>query len=185
MGWVYDLPDLHGGKAFERVILNNWTFQGIYNVRTGNPFTPTISGDRALTDSRTQRAELVPGANPNLPSDRYRVDKVNEWFNTAAFTQPAYGTYGNASRNMLYGPAYTQINFSLRRQVHLYENIRMQLRADAFNVFNTPNLAQPQSSFSASTTTATNVGQILSTVGTNGAATTNGRRIQLALILSY
>lgn len=185
MGWVYNLPALHGGSAFARALLNDWTFQGIYNVRTGNPFTPTISGDRALTDSRTQRAQLVPGMNPNLPSNRHRIDKVNEWFNTAAFTLPAYGTYGNASRNMLYGPAYTQINFSVRRQVHLHEGIRMQVRADAFNVFNTPNLAQPQSSFSASATTATNVGQILSTVGTNGAATTNGRRVQLALIVTY
>ena len=185
MGWVYSLPKLQGGSGFARAILNNWTFQGIYNVRTGSPFTPTISGDRALTDSRTQRPELVPGVNPNLPSNRHRAAKVVEWFNLAAYTQPAYGTYGNSGRNTLYGPAYTQINFSLRRQITLPGNVQMQLRADAFNAFNTPNLANPQASFSASTTTATNVGNILSTVGTNGAATTNGRRVQLALILTY
>jgi hypothetical protein len=99
------------------------------------------------------------------------------------YGQPDYGHTGNVGRNSLYGPAYQQINFSLRRDLSFSEGVIGELRADAFNVFNTPNLALPQASFSASS--AIGVGQILNTVGTNGAATTNGRRVQLAFILRY
>jgi hypothetical protein len=176
-------------------------------VRTGNPFTVTISGDRALTDSRTQRAQLwQPQLGAAGDPRRHRTAKVAQWFNVAAFSdpripgcsgenpqpttatacvfgQPDYGTYGNVGRNSLYGPAYTQINFSVRRDLPITESVLGEFRVDAFNVFNTPNLAQPQASFSASS--ALGVGQILNTVGTNGAATTNGRRIQLSFILHY
>jgi hypothetical protein len=207
MGWIYKLPEMRSGFAAERAILNHWTFGGLFNVRTGNPFTVTISGDRSFTDSRTQRAqlwqpELGAAGNPN----RHRSAKVAQWFNVAAFSdpripgcsgpnpmpttatacvfgQPDFGTTGNVGRNSLYGPAYTQINFNLRRDLFFTEGIRGEFRVDAFNVFNTPNLAQPQASFSASS--ALGVGQILNTVGTNGAATTNGRRVQLSFLLHY
>lgn len=216
MGWIYKLPRVRGNPV-ERLLLNNWTFGGIYNVRTGNPFTVTISGDRALTDSRTQRAQLwQPSISPVGASNRHRLDKVAQWFNLEAFRdpssgtctvtaggcasntdciasglsgctysygQPKYGTYGNVRRNSLYGPAYQQINFNLRRDIPLREGTRAEFRVDAFNVFNTPNLGQPQAQFSASS--ALGVGQILNTVGTNGAATTNGRRLQLSAILHY
>jgi hypothetical protein len=207
MGWNYKLPKVLGGYRVERAVLNGWTFAGIYAVRTGNPFTVTISGDRALTDSRTQRAQLwQPQLGAAGDPRRHRTAKVAQWFNVAAFSdpripgcsgenpqpttatacvfgQPDYGTYGNVGRNSLYGPAYTQINFSVRRDLPITESVLGEFRVDAFNVFNTPNLAQPQASFSASS--ALGVGQILNTVGTNGAATTNGRRIQLSFILHY
>ena len=202
MGWNYKLPRVREGNVVERAIVNGWTFAGIYAVRTGNPFTVTISGDRSLTDSRTQRAFLwQPQLGAAGDPHRHRVDKVAQWFNLAAFEnptptcsgtpqvctytygQPNYGTLGNVGRNSLYGPAYQQINFSLRRDLQFSEGVKGEFRADAFNVFNTPNLAQPQASFSASS--AIGVGQILNTVGTNGAATTNGRRVQLSFILHY
>jgi len=207
MGWNYELPRVREGNVVERAIANGWTFAGIYAVRTGNPFTVTISGDRSLTDSRTQRAQVwQPELGVAGDPRRHRVDKVNQWFNLAAFSdpripgcsgqnpvgtattpcvygQPDYGHTGNIGRNSLYGPAYQQINFSVRRDLPFSEAIKGEFRADAFNVFNTPNLGKPQSSFSASS--AIGVGQILNTVGTNGAATTNGRRIQLSFILHY
>ncbi len=219
MGWVYRLPKVTGGNAFTRAVLNNWTYGGTYSVRSGNPFTVTISGDRALTDSRTQRANIwQPQLGAAGAPNRHRVDKVAQWFNLEAFRNPAagtcsttgivngcvtnadcvttvkagctetygqpnYGAYGNVGRNSLYGPAYTEVDMRVIRMFPLHESIRGEFRLDGFNVFNTPNLAQPQASFSASSSIG--VGQILNTVGRNGAATTNGRRIQISLVLHY
>ena len=59
-------------------MLNGWTYGGTYAARTGNPFTVYASGDFALTDSRTQRAVLMPGMSATLPSNRHRADKIAE-----------------------------------------------------------------------------------------------------------
>jgi hypothetical protein len=63
----------------------------------------------------------------------------------------------------------------------------LEFKADAFNVFNTPNLANPSAQLSNSATNQLigNFGKILSTVGTNGNVGTNGRRMQLSLVLRY
>ena len=185
MGWVYRLPRTSSKNVVYKAVANGWSFGGVYNVRTGNPFSAYVSGDRSLTDSRTQRMSILPGMSPYLPSNRHRLEKVAQWYNVAAFAQPALGTYGNTSRNMIYGPAYTQINFRLSRTFSLYEQYNLQFSTEALNVFNTPNLGKPGNSFSSSLTTATNVGRILNTVGTNGAATTNGRRIQISMTLHF
>jgi hypothetical protein len=139
---------------------------------------------------------------------------VQSWFNPASFNaEPNFGYQDQTSRNMLYGPGYIQTDFSLRRSIQLdFHGMQMQLRADAFNVFNTPNLAQPAGTNIAgalcpsgitmgSTSTApclytntlptpatagkTNDGVILATQGTNGNVGTNGRRVQIALIFVY
>jgi hypothetical protein len=219
MGWIYKLPLVMTGPKVERAILNNWTFGGIFNARTGNPINPVLSGDRSLTDERPQRPVLNPGFSIKdaYPKGfRHRSAKVLEWFdpgtpstaidpNTgieAAFEHalnpiPGYGCIDAASghgclnpisRNALYGPAFIETDFNLRRTVAIpYRGMEFEMRIEAFNVFNTPNLANPIISLSGSTTTAANLsaGQIVATVGKNGAVGTNGRRGQISLILHY
>jgi hypothetical protein len=199
LGWVYNLPRLkHGASAF-RDVLNNWRFNGIYSARTGNPINITLSGDTSLTDERPQRPNLVPGQNPNLPSDRHRSCtntftsggltygcKKQEWFNVNAFVTPPVGSFGNVSRNSLYGPAFINTNLGLARFFPLHrEGTTLEFRADAFNALNTPNLANPGTSLASATSNQGNFGVIQATVGTNGAVGTNGRRIQLSLVLTY
>ena len=119
---------------------------------------------------------------------RHRNAKVAEWFNTAAFSTPGTGTFGNVRRNALVGPAYINTNADLQKLWALpKEGEGLEFRVDAFNVFNTPNLGQPSASLSSSSSTSSsnNYGKILSTVGTNGALGSNGRRLQLGLIFRY
>jgi hypothetical protein len=211
MGWVLTLPPVRTGPAALRAVANNWSFMGIFNARTGNPFTPTTTSDYELNAEPNQRPPLAPGLvhYVPLPSNRHRADKVNEWFNVCSFanggttSNPCAGTpydpngapwpilpgYTNGvTRNTLYGPAFIESDLSLRRMFSIpFHAMQLQVRADAINAFNTPNLANPTSgiSGSASTFNSTDHGQILSTVGKNGGVGTNGRRIQIALVLSY
>jgi hypothetical protein len=77
-------------------------------------------------------------------------------FNPAAFSVPPTGVQGNLGRNVLRGFAEYQVDFSLRREFPLFEHVKLQFRADAFNLFNHPNFANPsgvltQSTFGTST----------------------------------
>jgi hypothetical protein len=101
---------------------------------------------------------------------------------------PGLGYTGAISRNSLYGPAFIETDFSLRRQINLNERgTRLEFRADAFNVFNTPNLATPLISLALNTASAANLnaGQIISTIGKNASLGSNGRHLQMVIILHY
>jgi len=188
MGWVYHLPETTHFAAPVRAVINGWTFTGIYNVRSGQPVNLTLAGDTSFTGDRPQRPMAVPGVNPNLPSNRHRVAKVQEWFNTAAFAAPPIGTFGNVGRNTLRGPAFIATTFGIQREFALpRQGMNLQFKVDAFNVFNTPNLANPAAVLSSSSSNATvnTFGVVQATVGTNGVVGTNGRRLQLSAVLRY
>lgn len=210
LGWSLRFPKYTGSYAPVRAALNNWVYTGTYKALTGKPFSVTINNDSALSGEPMQRAALVPGANPLLPKNRHRIDKVNEYFNRDAFTYPTVGTYSSLGRNSFIGPAYIMTNMTVGRDFPLKsvrEGMRVNFRAEAFNVFNTPNLANPFAQFSCSTT-STNGGScpsaggtypiivkpgppqpafanVRSTFGNNSNTSTNGRKFQFALTLFY
>jgi len=196
-GWVYFIPKVRRGPAFEHAIINDWQFNGTYQVRTGLPFNPTINNDTALSGEPNQRPALLPGVNPLLSTNRSKAALTSEWFNTAAFAYPTLGTYSSLSRNKFVGPRLIQTNFTLGRAfpVPYREGITLAFRADAFNVFNMVNLANPNAEFSCSSTTAMTpctsptassfFGRIQTTYGANSALNSNGRKLQLSLKLTY
>jgi hypothetical protein len=101
---------------------------------------------------------------------------------------PGPGYTNPITRNAVYGPAYIETDFNLRRNFTIpWHAVRLEMRGEAFNVFNTPNLANPYASLPLNTTSQANAGAgtILATTGKNGFAGTNGRRIQIALVLHY
>jgi hypothetical protein len=169
-----------------------------------------INNDSALVGESNQRAALVPGANPLLPSSRHRRAKVAEYFNRDAFTYPKVGTFSPIGRNAFIGPGYIMTNMTIGRDFPLAqwrEGMRLNIRIEGFNVFNTPNLGQPQATFSCSTTStnggscpaaggsyplivgsatsAVNFGSIRSTFGNNGNTSTNGRKLQFAATVYF
>jgi hypothetical protein len=87
--------------------------------------------------------------NPGVPfylyGSQYPGGKA---FNPAAFSDAGPGTQGNLGRNALRGFGAWQDNFAVRRQFKITERVNMQFRAEAFNLFNHPNFADPFGSFS-------------------------------------
>ena len=76
----------------------------------------------------------------------------NQWFNTAAFSMPAFGTFGNAGRNILEGPGYQNVNLAvLKQRARCAGSTRLQLRAEAFNLFNRANFDLPDNFFGSPT----------------------------------
>jgi len=156
MGWVLQLPNTTTGSSLVRDIFNNWQYGGKFTTHSGKPYSVTINNDSALDGEPNQRAAIVPGTTPKLSNTRHRIPKVNEYFNVNAFTYPEIGTFSNVPRNAYIGPGYIETDMSFARSFPLAkirEGMRFLFRAEAFNVFNTPNLANPSSGFSCTSTT--------------------------------
>ena len=182
LGWRVSYPPIRHARSFVKAFVNNWAFNGIYNARTGHPVNITFGGDELGTDEPGQRAYLIPGMSPTLPSNRDRADKIRSWFNPAAFQKPAPFTATNIGRNFIIGPAYINTQFSLTKDIRfpkLREGTHAQFRAEAFNVFNTVNLGQPRANYSSSLAQSLTFGSINS-VGQNG-----NRRIQFGFIAYF
>jgi hypothetical protein len=125
--------------------LADWQVHGIATLNSGRPFTAALHPD--IDRSNTGRSNLGFGYNdrPNvsgtasLPSDQRSAER---WFNTDAFTLPAFGSFGNAGRNILEGPGYRNLNLGLTKLVPLGA-ARLQFRIEAFNAFNRANFDLP------------------------------------------
>jgi hypothetical protein len=135
----YDLP--FSGSAW----VEGWQVHAIATLQSGRPFTVGVHPD--IDVSNTGRANLGFGnndrpnvvGNPALPAgDR----SAARWFDTGAFVMPAFGTFGDAGRNILDGPGYRNVNLAIVRHVTAGP-ARLQLRLETFNLFNTVNLNLP------------------------------------------
>ena len=136
---VYAIP--FGGKS----LLSGWRLSGIYSAVTGAPFSILTGFDQAgLGIGNTQRPNLIAGqtGNPFLGSP-------DKWFDTAGFSLPAVGTYGNLGRTTAVGPGVQNVDFSLAKETRITrisETFQVQFRAEVFNALNHANFGLPNAS---------------------------------------
>jgi hypothetical protein len=109
------------------------------------------------------------------------ADVYQNWFNPAAFAVPANNTWGNSGRNIARGPGYWEMDSALEKKTPLTEKVSLKFRAEAFNLFNHPILADPAANISS----ASSFGVITSTLNTGAVGTGTPRRIQFMLRLEF
>ena len=102
--------------------------------------TITTNQDRALTAISAQRVKQILG-------DPYGDKTVGNYLNPRAFELPAMGTLGNVRIGSVLGPGTWQFDAAVSRAFPLTEGQRLEFRAEAFNVTNSPSLAPPNVSF--------------------------------------
>ena len=121
-------------------ILGGWEVSGIVSAQSGFPYTINLRGDTAGVGAGTGgifvRPNAVPGTTYQLPADQMSTSR---YFNTAAFTAPATGAFGNVGRNTLIGPAFLNADAVLVRHFRVKEKADLQFRAEFFNALNHPN----------------------------------------------
>jgi hypothetical protein len=190
---VYQLP-FGKGRAFLNnnlfldEIVGGWQATGTLVLLDGQPFTVTMKTNNSFAQAGSWYPNLI--GNPHLAS-RGSFHGTNQWFNEAAFAQPANGTFGTFRRNSLYGPGLDRVNFSLGKTFAIWESIGLQIRADANNLFNHPSFQLPGSSLTvcSNTTSAGCVGSAVGAVATGTSTirstTVGGRTMQLGARLTF
>jgi outer membrane receptor protein involved in Fe transport len=136
-GYTYNLPASGG---FLRPIVRNWQTSGIITLQDGTPENPFYFSEDFANSGTPNRPNIVPGQSISLPASQR---SPNEFFNTAAFSQPAPYTFGNAGRDILPTPGDAVFDLSLSRSFHPREAHAIQFRAEFFNAFNHPDFGIP------------------------------------------
>jgi hypothetical protein len=156
--YLYDIPFLKdSSQPILKYLVAGWQVSGVTTVQSGSPVNVTFGQDRAnIGRTGLQRPDLV-GALPELncqPNSAGASDverrQLIDCFDASAFALPAQFTFGNAGRNILRGPKFVSTDLSLMKNVPLQGNVRLQVRVEMFNVFNTVNYSNPNSSFGSS-----------------------------------
>jgi Carboxypeptidase regulatory-like domain len=173
---VYALP-LQAQGAFLGRLVQGWSLSPIVNLQSGNPFSPIVplqtDGSSSGSLEAFDRPDLVPGQSIRL--DHPTPDL---FFNKSAFVRHPRG-FGNAGRNIIHGPDFHDVDLSLAKSTAIKEGINLQFRADAFNVLNHPNFAQPNR-----TVTSADFGRITATRTARGDLGSS-RQIQLGMKLTF
>ena len=148
---LYELPfgkgkPLLADSRVGNAIAGGWQLAAIFSAQSGLWFTP-VEGVDASNTGTTEHPNRI--ANGNLPSGHR---SINHWFDTTAFPTPAQYTFGNSGRDILNGPGFHNIDFGLSRVIGLVEGASLEIRAEAFNLFNTPQFGLPNATLGQSTT---------------------------------
>jgi hypothetical protein len=128
-------------------IAGGWNLSGSMILQSGRPFSVLSGRDNSLSGVGSDFADLVGDTSRAARQDPNR-DRILEWFNTRAFTQNAEGTFGNAGRNIIFGPGLANVNAAVAKNFavpRIGESSRIQFRAEFFNVLNRVNLASKRS----------------------------------------
>jgi Carboxypeptidase regulatory-like domain len=166
--YSYQIPGRKGGGGLLPLLTAGWEISGITTLQTGFPIT--ISSPGTFT-SLTCTSFVFYGCwdvpNVSGPVHIYsnpRTSPNNLWFDPSTFSQPPFGIIGNVGRNFFHGPGLNQTDLALHKWVPLdrSESRRLELRLEAFNVFNHAQFNNPDGSFSDGLPPTGTFGRVLS-----------------------
>ena len=153
-------------------VLGNWEADVIERVLSGFPvFVFDSNNQSGVNFQQNATSNNRPNQTCSGNSSHH---SIQAWFDTSCFTPPPDGELGNASRTPLSGPGFVNTDFSLIKHIPLHEGIRMDFRAEFFNLFNHTQLATPNGDLNAG-----------SQFGTINSTVNNPRLIQFALKLNF
>jgi len=186
---LYELP-LGRGKSvggslegWANGFVSGWSVNSIVTLQDGFPFTPQLSYNPS--NNGDTRNPVRPFLNPDFSGPAI-LGKPAQWFNPHAFIAPPStgGFYGNLGRDTLIGPGLATWDFSVLKDTSLREGLRLEFRAEIFNLlnranFNTPNLIV------FTPPTAANPTGISGTAGAITSTSTTSRQVQFGLKLLW
>jgi len=149
--FVMNLPFGTGEKfasnasALTNAIVGGWQVNGIYTWQRGFPITIQARDIGGVLDTfGSNRADVVGDPYP----EGFKRS-VNAWFDTKAFAQPAFGAFGNSSRNILRGPGLNNVDLSLFKNFGFTKGMNVQFRLESFNALNHTQFSSVQTNVAA------------------------------------
>jgi hypothetical protein len=161
---IYELP-FGKGKRFGTglrsvdALIGGWQINGISSFSSGTLFNVVAANSIPNVGSGSaERANLVGDPHSGTCPNGAAAGTLQCWFNIAAFAIPSTGTYGNFGRNVLRGDGRANVDFSIFRSFPITESKRLEFRAEAFNLTNSPIWGNPNANFSNLTCVVTKDG---------------------------
>jgi len=124
---IYDLP------FKQNRVVGGWQLAAIVQIQTGNPVN-------IITSNATVNG-LANTLRPDVNGPIQTIGSVDRWFDTSVFS--AVPRFGNLGRNVVIGPGFSNVDFSLVKNTTLSEDVTFQFRAEAFDLFNHASFGQP------------------------------------------
>lgn len=149
LSYSYDLPfgkgkSLLANAGWATTLVSGWQTYGVVTLQTGRPFTVALLPEFDNSNTGISNLGFLGNDRPNLVGPTKLQNPTPErWFNTAAFAIPRFGNFGNSGRNIIDGPGYQNVNFSVVKNTAIKEAATIQFRAEFFNLFNHPNFGLP------------------------------------------
>lgn len=146
VNWIYELPFFSAQRGLVGKVLGGWQASGIATFQTGLGLTPTVSGYDPAGLGLIPPPLTVARANATCNPNEGGAQTVQQWFNTSCFQIVPVNNnvqnppiIGDASRGLIEGPGTRRVDFTLTKNLRFGERFRVQLRGEAFNVFNWTN----------------------------------------------
>ena len=165
---IYDLPWLKDQRGFAGHVLGGWTLSVIQTFHTGIPFDITESTDRCLCAGGGNRPDYIGGVIQFADPRANAFSAPNSYFNgigggtTTGAPNPNFarvgsgtsvalgaGRYGTFGRDVFHGPGLVETDFGLTKTIRFTERQNVQIRGEAFNLFNHTNFNNPQGSIAS------------------------------------
>ena len=155
---LYELPFGQGkpwaNNGMSKTILGGWQLNSVFAAYSGRPFQLTASGASLNMPGNLQTPDQVKDevATPG------NVGDDGTYFDTTAFARVTQVRFGNVGRNTMRGPGVVNLDLSLFRTFQVKDQFQLQVRAESFNITNTPHFSNPNGNVNSS-----NFGKVLST----------------------
>jgi hypothetical protein len=176
---VYELPFGQGKKMLAtgvgKALLGGWQFNGLWTWESGLPLSFSASSTSLNAPGNTQWPQQIAPVQilGNEGPGQY-------WFTASSFANPAAGTIGNVGRDILHGPNLFAINASLFRRFDITERIKLEFRAEAYNLSNTPQFDLPDTTLGDAA-----FGQITTAHGSQSVQVNMNRSLQGSLRVTF
>jgi len=164
-------------------VVSGWSVNSIVTLQAGFPFTPQLSYNPS--NNGDTRNPVRAFLNPDFTGPVI-LGRPEQWFNPNAFIAPPSngGFYGNLGRDAFTGPGLATWDFSVLKETSIREGLRLQFRAEIFNLpnranFNTPNLIV------FTPPTGANPTGLSATAGAITSTSTTSRQLQFGLKLLW
>ena len=139
INFIYELPFFKSKQGWQAKALRGWQLSGVVFFRSGTLMS-VLDGVDVAGVGQGSGNQPWDVAGSLAVADRGLGLK---WFNTAAFTRPRDGTFGNAGLNIIRGPGFQNWDVAMFKSIPLTERVRTELRFEVFNVPNHPLLSNP------------------------------------------
>jgi outer membrane receptor protein involved in Fe transport len=176
---IYSLP-------FQKnVLTRGWQLSAIETLQSGNPLNFRLA-NTSFTGAQTLRPDItgnvVTGLNPatnGSPTTIGYIQNPGVFVNQGTTAGTTLG-FGDLGRNTIIGPGFSNLDFAIVRNIKIHEHYNLQIRGDAYDLFNHPNFTSPVTTIGSST-----LGLITAGSRTPAGDFGSSRQIQLALKLQF